>query len=219
MVEKRVTGILIVVVAALLVYNIFTTNRGSTQGEEYAVAADDTETGAAIAPLRKRVFLTSNLYTGNLGGLQGADIKCQQAATNASLRGRWVAWLSVQIVSNITNNTIIHAKDRIPDARYILLNGTVVADDKADLTDGTIDNPIQMNEFRQIVPSTGAWPSVWTGTNSAGLATGGDCKGWTTVTNQLMGTIGQYANTSYQWTAWSSLICNYAPQRLYCFEK
>ena len=47
-------------------------------------------TGTAV----KRVFITTASYAGNLGGLVGADAKCQAAATGAALGGTWKAILS-----------------------------------------------------------------------------------------------------------------------------
>jgi hypothetical protein len=45
-----------------------------------------------LAP--KTVFITSAVYNGNLGGLTGADAKCQAHANNAGLSGTFQAWLS-----------------------------------------------------------------------------------------------------------------------------
>ena len=42
----------------------------------------------------KRIFVTKATYTGNLGGRAGADVKCQSAATGASLSGSWKALLA-----------------------------------------------------------------------------------------------------------------------------
>jgi len=41
------------------------------------------------AEVGKRVFVTSDAYKGNLGGLEGADAKCQDLAEDADLPGRW----------------------------------------------------------------------------------------------------------------------------------
>ena len=43
------------------------------------------------------IFPTSQLFDGNLGGLSGADEKCDQAASDAGLpsTGTYTAWLSV----------------------------------------------------------------------------------------------------------------------------
>lgn len=45
-----------------------------------------------------RIFLTSTVYDGNLGGLAGADGKCQARATAAGLGGTWKAILSTRTV-------------------------------------------------------------------------------------------------------------------------
>lgn len=52
----------------------------------------------------KRIFLTSTTYNGSLGGVAGADAKCQARATAQSLGGTWKA-----IISDTTSN----AKDRL----------------------------------------------------------------------------------------------------------
>jgi hypothetical protein len=40
-----------------------------------------------------RVFVTSTIYMGYLGGLDGADAKCQSVANAAQLGGTFKAWL------------------------------------------------------------------------------------------------------------------------------
>lgn len=44
----------------------------------------------------KAVFMTRTEYNGNLGGLDGADERCQSAA--ADVPGAWIAWLSTSEV-------------------------------------------------------------------------------------------------------------------------
>jgi len=66
------------------------------------------------------VFISSRLFSGNLGGLTGADQHCRQLAEAAGLRGEWMAWLSDPQQS---------AGLRIPGANepYVLVDGTRVA--------------------------------------------------------------------------------------------
>ena len=45
-----------------------------------------------------RVFVTNQTWNGDLGGLQGADNKCQQAAFDRGLGGAWRAWVSTPTV-------------------------------------------------------------------------------------------------------------------------
>lgn len=44
-------------------------------------------------PDLRRVFITKGIFTGNLGGLEGADQKCQREAEEQGLQGNWKAFL------------------------------------------------------------------------------------------------------------------------------
>ena len=69
----------------------------------------------------KVVFMTSAIYTGNLGGVSGADQKCQDAATSANLTGTCKAW-----VADATSQPIdTFTKSSVP---YVLLDGNYVVD-------------------------------------------------------------------------------------------
>src|SRR6185312_9164199 len=50
-------------------------------------------------PTQMTVFLTSGRFTGDLGGLAGADALCQGAASNGQLAGTFKAWLSDDLAS------------------------------------------------------------------------------------------------------------------------
>jgi len=155
-----------------------------------------------------KVFLTTFAYAGNRGGLAGADTNCTEAAHNAGQTGDWTAWLS----DNTTN-----AADRIVDggARYQLLNGTVVANNKADLLDGTLDNPILIDEFGNTV--NGAF-EVWTATAADGINPGvGSCIEWTTADPVQRGQIGRADNTDANWTDVGGGDTCDTFNRFYCF--
>ena len=82
----------------------------------------------------KTVFLTIASFNGNLGGLTGADEKCQAEADGpASIvpSGTYLAWLSDETGSPVTRFN----KSALP---YILPDGTKIAEDFTDLTDGSI---------------------------------------------------------------------------------
>jgi len=155
-----------------------------------------------------RVFVTSTKYTGNLGGLSGADAKCQARADAAGLGGNWVAWLS---------NETINAKDRIADTTigYYTLDGTKIANDKADLTDGNII--YYLNILEDVTDSFGT-TAVWTGTKSSGLWNGNSCNNWASSSSSDSGGAGSVGEKNYGWTEeWSSRSCD-SISRLYCFE-
>jgi hypothetical protein len=61
------------------------------------------------APPVKRVFVTSTVYTGNLGGSAGADDKCQERADAAGLGGTFKAWLSATGTGNSAFDRLSHA--------------------------------------------------------------------------------------------------------------
>lgn len=89
------------------------------------------------------------------------------------------------------------AAERIPDGEYQLLDGTVVANDKADLTDGSLDAPINRDESDN-GPVEG---NVWTGTIADGTGGGvGTCTVWTTNDPGTRGRVGNSAETDQKWS-------------------
>src|SRR6187401_2282495 len=61
-------------------------------------AAEDT--GGKVVTGNKRVFVPDQTYVGGLlGGLAGADMKCEARAAAAGLAGTYKAWLSDQTKS------------------------------------------------------------------------------------------------------------------------
>lgn len=108
----------------------------------------------------KYVFVSSTQYTGNLGGLQGADAKCQQLATTAGLPGVYKAWLSDVLDSPNTRFTKTNH-------RYKLVNDAVIASNWADLTDGLLNYSVQIDEYGNPLADIMDL-FVWTGTTVTG---------------------------------------------------
>ncbi|MBW2489317.1 MAG: DUF1554 domain-containing protein, partial [Deltaproteobacteria bacterium] len=142
-------------------------------------------------------------YKGNLRGLAGADRKCQRRAEAAGLSGTWTAWLS-----DGTEN----AEDRIPDGQYQLIDGTQVADDKADLTDGSLNNAINLDEFGN--QRTGF---AWTGTEEDGIGTGNNCNDWKDNSSESGGDRGIPGERDRDWTQVDDPAQCSERYRLYCF--
>jgi hypothetical protein len=151
-------------------------------GEAPDAAADAADAAATDTGVR-RVFVTSKTYSTNLGGLDGADAKCQAAADAAKLGGTWRAWLGDGVDSPATRFT--------PAGPYQLLDGTVIAADWAELTSGTIRHAIDRTEKGGAPPagagcqgvSTGSPAGAYTSTNVDGTANtnAASCAGWTYV--------------------------------------
>jgi len=76
--------------------------------------------------------------------------------------------------------------------------GPLVADDWADLTDGTIQ--------ASMAAATGLGTDYWTGSNDDGTATGVNCSSWTSKANS--GTIGRGNVTSATWLNVSNVTCS-----------
>lgn len=158
------------------------------------------------------IFVTSGTFMGNLGGLAGADNICNTAASNASLPGTYTAWLSTNA---------INARDRVTQhaAPYLKTDGsTVVANSFADLTDGSILSPINLDEFGNPVAGT---VTVWTHSNSAGnLKNAGQnaCTTWTSSSPASEGAqTGEADETNALWTDSNFLGCDTA-RHLYCLK-
>jgi hypothetical protein len=129
----------------------------------YAICAN-AEVTAASLPFgfcHKTVFISSELYTGDLGGLAGADAKCQTLAEAAGLLGHYKAWLST---------TTVAAGDRLTHSNFPYKNvdNETIADDWTDLIDGALSYPIIKDEYgTPMVSMTGAW----TNTSANGTST------------------------------------------------
>ena len=68
------------------------------------------------------LFVTSTLYDGDLGGLDGADAKCQSHADAASLPGQYKAWLGAGTAgpsSRFTQSTVAYV---LPTGKRVALN-------------------------------------------------------------------------------------------------
>ena len=180
---------------------------GEEPGESVSISTviDNAET---------RVFVTSYATSSDMGGPSGGDDFCTGLAEDAGLGGSWVAYLSGGGVSAIT---------RIPDGPYVRLDGASIADDKADLTDGSIANPINVNEL-----GSTTYGFVCTGSSEAGYATGpstasgGNCQGWTRGCGVCDGDhwyaeVGRTDRTSDDWSTAGWNFCGSCT--LYCFEQ
>jgi hypothetical protein len=200
---------------------------GSPSRLSVSVAADGTVSfKCPIAP--KLVFVTSQAYSGNLGGLAGADGKCQALASAAGLGGIYKAWLSDSTSSPATRFT------QYPH-NYSQVDGTVVAADWASLTSGALLSPIVHDETGQvatIVGSGGTGPggailfgdcAVWNNTKANGTAllpntgpaTAVYCNDWSDATPSFVGDSSLYGAFSSQCGA---TACS-ALHPLYCFEQ
>ncbi|WP_271993721.1 DUF4215 domain-containing protein [Nannocystis radixulma] len=160
----------------------------------------------ANCTLPKRVFVSSTVYTGNMGGLAGAAAACNARAAAAGLGGTWDAWLS-----SATSTPL--ARFNRTTTGYARIDGVTIADDWADLVDGTLDAPISLTEFGSTFSG-----SVWTGTNPDGTAGLYMCLGFTT-TETYNADVGTSSSNTSTWSKSGSPNPCSASRRIYCFEQ
>jgi hypothetical protein len=182
--------------------------------------------GAACSPgqscsggecrIQKLVFLTSEKYTGDLGGLTGADAKCQELASAAGLLGTYRAWLSDTTGSPSTRFTRSDIEYRRPD-------GALVANDWDDLVDGILENPINVHEDGTLnTRISGCFDdSVYTHTYNSGLPlTGSPCSDWTTTSYDGVSSTVGYIHQTSGWSHSCSGGTGCSTERyLYCFQQ
>ncbi|MFH1224959.1 MAG: DUF1554 domain-containing protein [Candidatus Diapherotrites archaeon] len=152
------------------------------------------------------MFVTSQEWNGNLGGISGADAKCQAAASAAKLQGKWRALVSDKDHS---------AKSWLPDSAYTKLDGTMVAKNRADLLDGTILSPINIDEFGKAASGF----RVWTGTSITGTPYDGPlsgyCDNWVSWNVNKVGGVGNKNSTDSGWINYGAELCE-RTGNLYC---
>jgi hypothetical protein len=153
-----------------------------------------------------RAFVTAALYSGNLGGLVGADQKCQQMADLAQLGGTFLAWISIDTDATRT-------ADRWPtDSVFDLVNGFRFASSYAELVGaGPHNPPLAITQSGGGLPPAAA---VWTGGGSN--ATLSDCNDWTNGSPSFNGTRATVG--SGNWQNGGTLPCH-NQAHLYCFEQ
>jgi hypothetical protein len=167
----------------------------------------DPSAGTCLNP--KHVFLSSTEVAANFGGLAAADTVCQELAGAAGLSGIYRAWLSDGSKSPAARFT--HST-----GPYVLVgDAVVVANDWADLIDGSLVSAIVSTESGSRLDNV----DVWTGTDENGQSTGTSCFGWTSTSSFETGLAGLAKTGELAWwTEYETLPCD-GIAHLYCFEQ
>jgi hypothetical protein len=152
-----------------------------------------------------------------ISGIADVDALCNDEAAAAGLPGSYKAWLS---------DSTSDARDRLThhSGPYVRVDGVIVADNWTDLTDGSLQSPIDVTADGQGGPSTAP---VWTGTDTSGVKIGSDpgdfCGDWTGLPFGVTGTEGGMWAQDSEWTDFFRLsLCDPWPTTgygYYCFEQ
>ncbi len=191
-------------VAPNLTYQYRVRAYNSAGGSSYSNVV--TATGVHVA------FVSSVSYSANMGGLAGADAKCQTLASNAGRPGTWKAVLSDSNTDAKTRLNLVYAVQTT--------TGLTVASSPNALWSGSIQNYIGYTE-------TGArtnFDVVWSGTQTSGLrhAQPSICGNWTMTAANSGVEIGRAFATDFRWIAaytggQAGNACS-ASLRLYCMS-
>ena len=163
----------------------------------------------------KRVFVTSQTWTGALGGLAGADAKCQAAAETESLGGEWRAFLSIG--ANWAGDRVV-----ADGAAFARVDGQIIANSKTELVGPGvtgIELAIQLTEANDLADAGNK--EVWTGTDITGAKRDlASCSGWETdaTGDSIQGRTGQWNQTDKRWGTGVNELCS-SQAHLYCFEQ
>lgn len=198
-------------------------------------SADDTSTTDGAVVLGFFVSSTGS-GTGDLGGLAGADARCQQLADAVGSTRTWHAYLSVE---KGAGDLPEHAKDRIGQGPWYNAELVLVAADLTALHALEGDPALFLDEHGERVP--GQWEGsptpnehdILTGSNKDGTVTAGKtCADWTSGDAALFAQVGHsdglgpMMSDAEQYRSWNSVHesggCNdTAPKggagRIYCF--
>ncbi|MBD91271.1 MAG: hypothetical protein CL940_13140 [Deltaproteobacteria bacterium] len=169
-----------------------------------------------------RVFVSSQTISiGSVVGVSGADDACNSLAVAYNLPGDYVAWVSDP--SSSAPSRLAQGYDgpwRTWDPEVELWTA-LVAENAADLLDGSLGAKIGWTETGQPVPETCL---AWTGTMASGEVAVTDngapaehCSSWTEGQPSLLGLAGRCNAADAQWTEWGPVPCS-QELRLYCFQ-
>ena len=158
----------------------------------------------------REVFVTqAPMEAAALMGIAGADTLCQEEAELYALSepARFRAWLSDSKSSPAT-------RFETRGARYVLVDGSVIADDWDDLTDGQLSLPID----RKADGSEANHP-IWTSTQPSGeaVATPDFCGDWS-VNDESAAGLGSSSAVDSWWTEVPLESFCFDIAHLYCFR-
>lgn len=175
----------------------------------------------------RRVFVTSQRFTGNLGRTDGADALCAQAASNAKLGGTWKAWLAGH--NQLGQSALPAGWADKGSAPYVRTDGAVVASGWNDLIDGSLGNPINVDEHGKTVTGdadaeyckqiTRVWTNAEKNGNLTTPSTNYSCSDWTYNATGRRGYVGNAAAKDATWTRTACAEGCHMTARLYCFEQ
>ncbi len=166
------------------------------------------------------VFVSSESFSGAaIGGVpriagvpRGANRRCQELAANAGLPGFYRAWLTGESNPDLNPPAFRFVHSFGP---YVLVDGTVVADDFQGLTSGALLAPINLDENGDVA-DVEVWTNVATDGTRVESTDENTCDNFRDGTAASSGVFGISTETGSSWTNAGLDTCD-QPKALYCF--
>jgi hypothetical protein len=204
---------------------------------------DDNDPDNPMTPDTSLSFFVSSSTNpnGNLGGLRGADARCQSLAAAVGAGAKtWRAYLSVERDPD-NGNASTDARSRIGSGPWFNARGTMVARDVAELHSRRGDAAVFVDERGNQI--AGQWPGsprpvehdILTGSSADGRVMAGlTCGDWTSTSSSVQAQVGHSdglgpgGDPSGNLGSWNSSHTNQscadtAPRggagRIYCFAR
>ena len=157
------------------------------------------------------IFMSSSLGQGSgWNGVSGADAICQANAQSAGLNGTYLAWIADSNPSSAPATRFEQAT--VP---YVIPDGTTIANNWTDLTDGTLSNaPLSLPDGT----TSFTFKTAMTNVNADGTQTSSTntCSDFSSNTGNIRTGVG-YNNDS-TWTDNADGACSVST-RIYCVEQ
>lgn len=177
---------------------------GSAEGDSKSDGLDSVD---------HRIFVTSLDYAGDLGGLEGADLKCKSLAEAAGLTREYKAILSTDTEQARDRLNLIGAVYIFDESK----NKQEVVSVGLDLWSSQLEVLVELDERGERRIST-----VWTGTDSDGGNSGAsapNCSGWTSSDAGASGMVGDNQSLFDLWLEEPSSISCDSLKPIYCISQ
>jgi len=163
----------------------------------------------------RTIFVTQKTFNGALGGINGADMKCQEAAEKAGLTDNGEVYLAVISTIDMWASYEDRFGDEFPGV-YKRTDGEIVAFDLFGEHYFIIDRDANGN---LVVADDYGDERVWTGSTAEGTPFGDDCVAWTSdafISEQ--GSYGDFEKINGEWLQSDDTYCE-EKHHLYCAQK
>lgn len=158
----------------------------------------------------RKIFINTNeLFSGFDIGFKDLDQSCTEAAMAGAINNDFTWKARVSKNNENIKNVIFNS-----NGLYVATNYDVIAYSFEDLTDGTLNSPIRLDQFSISSESS---REVWTGTNIDGFILNPNCDDWTSDLPESNGVYGISDVITGEWTNFGLGNCG-RDRHIYCIE-